>query len=193
MTVPSYGERNSRQFLDVLEISTLARITERQRRSAGAGPLRAADAMHVALRLIRQLVVDDVRDPLNVDASRGDIGGDENADLPAAERLERTYSGILRLVAVDGFNRQAGMPQKLADLVGTMLGAREDEHAIHGWIGEQLHQQVALRLCRNEVNMLIDEIDCDLRRRNVNASGIAEDLSGKLGDCLLYTSDAADE
>ena len=30
--------------------------------------------------------------------------------------------------------------------------------------------------------MLIDEIDGDLRRRNVDASGIAEDLSGKLGD-----------
>jgi hypothetical protein len=76
MTVPSYGERNSRQFLDVLEISTLARIAERQRRSAGAGPRRAADAMHVALRLVRQFVIDDMRNSRHIDASCGDIGGD---------------------------------------------------------------------------------------------------------------------
>ena len=135
-----HGWRDARQFLDVPEISPLARIAERQCRSAGAGSRRTADAVHVAFRLVRQLVVDDMRNPRHIDASCGNIRGDENASLPAAERIERPYPGILRLVAVDGLHGKSGLPEKLADLIGTMLGAREDQHAIHSRIGEQLHQ-----------------------------------------------------
>ena len=40
----------------------------------------AADAVHVVLRHVRQLVVDDVRQLLDVEAARGDVGGDQRDD-----------------------------------------------------------------------------------------------------------------
>ena len=46
---------------------------------AGAGARGAADAVDVALRHVRQVVVHDVADALDVDAARGDVGGDEHA------------------------------------------------------------------------------------------------------------------
>jgi len=52
MTMAGDGERHARQSFDVLEISSLAGIAERYGRSSGTGPRRAADAMHVALRLV---------------------------------------------------------------------------------------------------------------------------------------------
>ena len=143
VTMLHHGERDHRQSLDVPEVGPLARIAEGECRSARARPRRASNAMHVAFRLARQLEIDDMRDARHVDASRGNIGGNENAGLTAAERLERPHPGILRLVAVDGVNRQTGLPQKLADLVGAVLGAGEDKHAIHGGIREQLEQQAS--------------------------------------------------
>jgi hypothetical protein len=37
--------------------------------------------MDVVFRLRREIVVDDVRDAVNVDAARGDIRGHEHSDL----------------------------------------------------------------------------------------------------------------
>ena len=140
MTMARDGNRQSCQTLDCLEVCPLARIAERHGRSAGASSRRTADAVYIALRLVGQLVIDDMRNPRPVDTPRSDISGDENASLPAAERLERPNPGILRLIAVDGLHRQAGLPQKLADLIGTVLGAGEDKHAIHARIAEQFQQ-----------------------------------------------------
>src|SRR5437762_3477012 len=76
------------QPLDALELAALARIAERQRDARSAGARGAADAMDVALGVGRQLVVDDVGHAHDVDAARGEIGGDQHAGAPAAEIVE---------------------------------------------------------------------------------------------------------
>src|SRR3954468_5455509 len=63
------------QPLDALELAALAAVAERQGDARGAGARSAADAMDVALGVSRQLVVDDVRHAVDVDAARGEIGG----------------------------------------------------------------------------------------------------------------------
>src|SRR5437660_10753037 len=97
------------QPLDALELAALARIAERQRDARSAGARGAADAMDVALGVGRQLVVDDVGHADDVDAARGEIGGDQHAGAPAAEIVERLLAGILRLVAVDRLGRHAAV------------------------------------------------------------------------------------
>ena len=105
-----------------------------------------------------------MRNRRNVDAASGDIGSDENASLSAAERLQRPHPGILRFVAVDSLHRQTGLSQKLADLVGTVLGTGEDQDAIHARMAEQLQQEVTLGLRRDEVDFLVDAVHGDLGR-----------------------------
>jgi len=65
----------------------------------GIGARGATDAVHVALRDVRQVVVDDVRDVRHVDAARGDVGGDQHVRLAVAERIEGAFARVLRLVA----------------------------------------------------------------------------------------------
>src|SRR6185312_11905191 len=67
------------QSLDRAEIRPLAAVAEGERRATLARTRRASDAMHIAFRLVRQLVIDDVGDVLHIDAARGDVGGDEDA------------------------------------------------------------------------------------------------------------------
>ena len=61
-TMLHLGHLALHQLLDGPKIWPLALIAECERSAPGAGARRAPDAVHVALRLVRQLVVDDVRD-----------------------------------------------------------------------------------------------------------------------------------
>src|SRR5690349_20872030 len=67
-------------LFDVPEERTLFRVAERDRDALIAGTGRAANAMHIALRLIRQIEIDDVRDAIDVDAAGRDVSRDEDAN-----------------------------------------------------------------------------------------------------------------
>ena len=84
-------------------------IAERDRDAVGAGARGAADAVDVALRNVRQVVVDDMGDAVDVDAAGGDVGGDQRPQLAVAEGGERALALVLRLVAVDRLGRDAGL------------------------------------------------------------------------------------
>src|SRR5215212_10385942 len=125
------------QPLDALELAALAAVAERQGDARGAGTRGAADAMDVALGVGRQLVVDDVRDARDVDAARGEIGGDQHAGLAAAEIVERLLARVLALVAVDRLGDDTTVLQRLGDAVGAALGAGEDNDALERLVVQQ--------------------------------------------------------
>ena len=89
-------------------------IAERDRDAVGAGARGAADAVDVGFRDVRQVVIDDVADAVDVDAAGGDVGGDQDAQLAVAEVGERALALVLRLVAVDGLGGDAGLLQMRA-------------------------------------------------------------------------------
>ena len=94
---------------------------------AGAtGATRATDAVHVGLVVVGALVVDDVRDVVDVDAACCDVGGDEHVDLSGAELLECLLACHLTEVAVDGADGETALGEVVCDLLGGALGARED-------------------------------------------------------------------
>src|SRR5262249_41840494 len=57
------------------------RISHRMR------PARAADPVHIILRVHRKVVVHHVRDSIDIDASRGDVRGDKHAHRSRFEIL----------------------------------------------------------------------------------------------------------
>ena len=56
----------------------------------------------VGLLVLRALVVDDVGDVLDIDASGRDIGGDQDVDLAGPEGAQCLLAGALSEVAVQG-------------------------------------------------------------------------------------------
>merc|ERR1719198_772288 len=67
-----------------------------------AGATRAADAVRVALDVLRHVVVDDVLDALDVDAAPRDVGRHQNLLLAALEAVNGQLARGLILTAVDG-------------------------------------------------------------------------------------------
>ena len=135
------GDRHPDQPLDVAQEGAFLVIAERDRHAVGAGARGAADAVDVAFRDVRQIVVEHVADAVDVDAAGGDVGGDQGAQLAVTEVGEHALALVLRLVAVDRLGEKSGLFQAAHDLVGAVLGAGEHQHAVDRLALEQLGQQ----------------------------------------------------
>ena len=114
---------------------------ERDADAAAPGAARAADAVDVALAILRRVEVDDVRDAVDVDPARCDVGRDERCDVAGLKARECLLALTLRLVAV---HREGGLAlagKTLDEAIGAALGAHEDECAVA--LGFQLADQRA--------------------------------------------------
>ena len=161
------------QPLDVAQERRFLVIAERDRYALGAGARGAADAVDVAFRNVRQIVIDHVADAVHVDAAGGDVGGDQDAQGPGTEVGEHALALVLRLVAVDRLGGVSGVLQAAHHLVGAVLGAREHQYALDRFALEQLDQQRRLRCLFGQDDPLLDLLDGRGLRRHRHASGIA--------------------
>ena len=80
-------ERNSaaQHPLDVAKQAGLVARNQGNRLAERARPTGAADAVHIVLGHVGQLVVDHVRQFLDVETAGGDLGGDQRGHLTALE------------------------------------------------------------------------------------------------------------
>src|SRR6266508_5707482 len=86
--------------LDVAKVRAVFARDERHLLAGFARAAGAADAVDVVFRDVRQVVVHDVRQRLDVQAPRGDVGGDEHLQLAVLEALQSLHALRLALVAV---------------------------------------------------------------------------------------------
>src|SRR5690242_11389717 len=59
---------------------------------------RSADAVNIILGVHGEIIIDDVRDAVHIDAPRGDVGGDQHAHGTRLEILQGAQSLVLRSV-----------------------------------------------------------------------------------------------
>src|SRR4051795_3328327 len=108
---------------DAAEVLRLLGAVERDADAAASRAAGAPDAVHVALAVGGRVEVDDVRDAVDVDAARGDVGRDERVDRAGLEAGERLLALALGLVAVHGDGRHAGGAEAPHETVGAALRA----------------------------------------------------------------------
>jgi hypothetical protein len=113
------------EALDRPQLTTLIRIAQRDCDAPSAGAGRAANAVHVSLRDVRQLIVDYVRHLIDVEAAGGNVGRHQRSHPRHAQVRERTLALGLTFVAVDGGNANARRIEVTGDPVGSALGLRE--------------------------------------------------------------------
>ena len=75
-----------------------------------------------------------MRDPIHIDAARGDVRGDEHTDRAGFEILQRTEPLVLRAIGMDRARLNSAALQPTSDLVGAMLGPGENENRVEFWI-----------------------------------------------------------
>mmetsp|Transcript_2207 Transcript_2207/g.8556 ORF Transcript_2207/g.8556 Transcript_2207/m.8556 type:complete len:265 (+) Transcript_2207:323-1117(+) len=105
---------------------------ERVRKSCLPRATGSANAVHVILGGEGKGVVDDVLDTLDVQASRGDVGGDQKRAGPVLERLHGKLAVPLRHVAVDASRLPVLPLQVLVQPRALLLVQRKHEGPGHG-------------------------------------------------------------
>ena len=170
------------QFLDRAEKRHFVGTAEGNCRARTAGTRRPADTMHIALRIVGHVVVEDVGDARDVDAARGDVGRNQVAQPAGTEGGKHPLALRLALVAVDRLRGHPRLPQDLDELVGAVLGAGKDEGAVDRLGAKRLGETARLVSARDEEHALVHLRDGRCGRSHADADRIGQHLFGKAGD-----------
>jgi hypothetical protein len=117
----------------------LARLRQRDRRALASRPAGAPDSMHVRLGVGRKVVVDHVRDVLDVETSRRDVGGDQQVGLGRTDTVHHRVALALLHAAVQRLGAVAVRVEDLDQRVDF-----EPRAAEHDGRGRTLHVQDAV-------------------------------------------------
>ena len=112
-----------------------------ERVTGALGASSAADTVDVGVGSIGHIVVDDVRDAVDIQAAGGDVGGDHNAEVSGLEAVQSLLTLSLSAVAVQAGDTEARVRDLPGNLVGAVFGAGEDEYRIGVDLFEQFQQQ----------------------------------------------------
>ena len=135
--------------------------------------------MDVALRLVWKVVIEDMRDAVDVDASAGDVGSHQNWNVSFFERREGTGSGSLRFVTVNGSGIDTGLVELFDQTVGSVLGSGEHDATMHLLVDDQIHQSPAFVRLSHKHNMLFNAVNGDRFRAHIHRDNVAEKTSCK--------------
>ena len=169
--------------LDQLKVRLVARPGARDEADGdarGAGAAGAADTVRVVGCRARQLIVDNRLEPHDVEAARGDVGRDDDAQRRRAELLEPLLAQLLREAAVQRRRGDARRGQLLRDVLGGLLRRDEDEGAAPPLSGEEVAQQRRPLPHVDRDGALLDGLRRRRRRVALRRRG-----DGGGGDCVV--------
>ena len=152
-------DRRADDGFDPLQRLTILGRDERDGLTGRFGARGASDAVNVVVGALRDVVVDDVRDPRDVEPARGDIRRDEDPRFAPTELLERRVSLFLRAVAMDRFATQPPLVQMTGQATRPELGAHEDDGRVDLLAAEEREQCCFFLIARHLDDALANRID----------------------------------
>ena len=117
-------------------------FNERERFAFFAAAAGAADAVDIVVICGGKIIVDDMRDAIDVETARRNVGCDENLDEIVFELFEGALALALRFVAVDGFSLKAADDQFFGKIFHAVLGPAENQHFFEFGIVQDVMQLV---------------------------------------------------
>ena len=142
----------------------------------------AADAVDIILGVLRNVVVDDMADPRDVDAASGDVGSDHDLVFSGLEAVQCFDALILGAVLVEDGNGVIIGAELLRDLVCTMLRAAENNGALEVDVIEERQEEVELPGGIDRVNGMLHDRGDRARGADFDPHGIAQGPVCQLGD-----------
>ena len=109
--------------MNVFQVGFFFRVAEGEGHTVGACAACTAYAVNISFRHIRQLEINDVREAVNINTTRGNIRSYQHACATGFEIAQRILPGVLRFVAVYSFGFYARAVQVFFNPVGAVLGA----------------------------------------------------------------------
>ena len=130
--------------------------------------------MDIAFRHIGQIKIDNVRDIIDINTARRDIGCDQQPQFTGFKVSQSALALRLAFIAMDGAGANAGFFEAFYHLVSAMLGARKHQSAVDRWVFHQLLQKHLLMGRINKNNLLLNTLGGCGYRRYFHPSRIAQ-------------------
>ena len=170
--------------LDAFQQFFFIRGNQRDRFARTTGTACTANTVNVIFIDVRQLEVDDVRQLVDVQTTRGDVGRYQNAHTAGFEISQRFGARVLALVTVDGHSAKAVLVQVFGQTVGAVLGTGKYQNLFPCTGRDQVRQQGTLMTGRQAEYALLNTLDRGVGRRDFDALRVAQQLAGQVGDVL---------
>ena len=140
---------------------------EADRRPGSSGATGTPNPVDVLLRCVRQVIVQDVRDPVDIETARRDVRGDQEPDPSRAEVVKHAVPLALWQVTVQRLRHVATALHRFCQPVRSDLHSPEDEHAVViALFLDQLVKRVQLVTFGN-----VHEVLSNLRRHGPHVAG----------------------
>lgn len=120
-----------------------------------------------------------MRDVVDVEAPRGDVGRDEHTDVSLPKALQRALALPLRFVPVNGARRDARSFELHSEPLGAVFRTREDECTPNRPVLEHMLQQRAFALLLHEIHELLDGVGDRGRRCDAHADRVRQDVASE--------------
>lgn len=176
------GNLHSNSPLNLSQEALALLVAKRDGSSFGSGSCGASYTMHVGVRFVGKVKVDDEIDAFHIDSSGGNIGRHEDFDLAAAKLLQGAHAGALRFVSMDSSCRHPRLGEVFCDPVCDVFHARKHEGEPVGPFRQQLGKELSLVAAGDVAEPLVDLLHGGRRRRDLDMLGVSQDRSGQLDD-----------
>lgn len=155
-----------RQQLNQVRTNVAILVVEEARGNAQvAHSTSTTNTVDILLDIRWQIVVDDVFDVRNIQASSSDSRCDQNGTIAGAEALEGLLTLALAAIAVNRSDRMLVLVQKLFQSIGSLLCLDEDQREAIGRVVRRAFAQATQQV--QQVRALFVLIDPQDRLRNV--------------------------
>ena len=144
----------------------------------------AANAVHIVLRNVRQVEVHDVRQGVNINSARCDIGGHQHLQLVVLEAFQGAGPRVLALVAVDRVRLDSVALKLLRQTIRAVLGLGEHQHLLPVAALDEVREQRALAVPVHRMHDLRYEFDRAVARGDFDGYRVAHEGAGQLANLL---------
>ena len=169
-------------LLDRLQLTLLLWFDKGDRAARTANAAGAADPVNVNVGRDRHVEVDDVRYRGDVEAAGGYVGRNKDRHAAALEGQHHSVARALRHVAVQRAHVHPLVAKCAEELVAADLRAREDDRLGRLLGGQNLNQLGGLVLLANLELKLLDGVNGQRLRLDLDHLGLIEVAVGELAD-----------
>lgn len=145
----------------------------------------SADAMGVGLDGVRYVIVDNMRDLVDINSAGDDIRCHQDVESAVAKALHRPVTGTLGHVSLDRYGVQPGVFELSRQPVGPVLGAGEDDRGKAGGELEQVLKQCELSRLLNGIERVLDGLG-RLGMGQLGDQGVDQDLVRQLAEIFRH-------
>lgn len=122
----------SLQVAELSQFPAVVAVHHSERLAISVSTGRTSDAMHVVLRIVRHVEVDDKFDACDVNASADNVGSHQDIDTACFESIHRILSVFLLQIGVHRSHRKAFLAQAEHHIFYIYLLRDEDHHTLAG-------------------------------------------------------------